>query len=286
MIGEDLNMKEQLQRELYRQCLRCAHIYYLETQRKIIAAHAEHLAQHAVSLIQRNREFVPSDTPKDPYTGVPDNYVADVVKYLAEEGPFVRSLAAGDPEVWERMLALLEQRVYKYLGRHNDRGGMFIPQDSFRALAEELVQHCAFLIWLRLDRYRYDSRFEAWVSSFVSYEVSGVCGSAGFRHNTRAVSLDVPLGSAPDFSALGEIIPDEYTEQVFQKLDRLLALENEITKLSKDQRELIQRSLEGQTAADIARDMGRSENAVYKLRQRALRTLRASLCPAPEHGGS
>jgi RNA polymerase sigma factor (sigma-70 family) len=249
------------------QCLRRAK-KYCEAKR-VPGPDITPLASKVADLVHRNRDRARASSPPDPETGVPDEYVDDVIRYLLQEEALVNALKAGESQAWEELLDLLARRVTTNLRRHN------VSEPHLQARADELIQHCAFLIWQALDRYRYDSSFEAWVSVFVATEVRSVCRSRRFRLSTHALSWETPPPAMPGAPALGERVGDEAEIRRLQQLELVLTIEAGFECLSPDQRELVQRQLSGQTTRDIAREMKRTPNAIYKIRQRAIEALQA-----------
>jgi DNA-directed RNA polymerase specialized sigma24 family protein len=258
---------EQSLEALHRQCLRRAQAYCRANRAKIPTIDA--LIPEVARLVDQNRERAQANARPDPKTGVPDEYVDDVIRCLIREKPLVDALKAGEAQAWEALLTLITRRVYASLRRYR------IAAPHLHARADELVQHCAMLIWQALDRYRYDSTFESWVSVFVAFEVGDVCKSKGFQIDARALSWDTLSAGTPEGFGLDERIPDEGAYHHFQHLDRVLTVEAGMKYLSPDQREFIWRQLGGQTTTDIARGMARTRNAIYKIRQRTIAVLRA-----------
>lgn len=234
-------------------------------------------SRRAARIITGNRGRISGDPPTDPATGVPDAHVDAVLRTLLAEGPRIAALRAGDDVAWAAMLALVARRVRARLRRIHAAGALPAPFDD---LVDDLTLRCVARIWERLDAYPFDTPLDAWVSRFVRYEVSTVRRSAAFRHRARARSLDGPLNpGAPDTRTLGDALPDGRAARAAERLDARLAVEAGLSTLPPDQREVVRRGLAGQTAADAARAMGRTRNAVYVLRHRAIAALRAFVTP-------
>lgn len=263
--------------DLERQCL--ARINdYLRKHPSIIVEDRNDLAARIAVLVQRNQRAnrLP-DLTSDPRTGVPDAYIDDVLQHYFRESPRIAALRAGEIVSWENMLDLLKRRVYSSLRRYN------VKTNDFCTLADEIVQSCSFLIWMKLEKFPYDCPLDAWVSYFVIYEVRGTCGSSGFRNRQRNISFDQPLPTRKLSSfgvlTLEDFLPDERASYDFLMLERVLTIKAGFIYLSPAQCELVLRQLEGQTTLDIARGMGCSPNAVYKIRQRAVDRLRMFIDP-------
>ncbi len=228
-------------------------------------------ARRAAQIITQNRRRIPGDHPTDPATGVPDAYVDAVLRTLLAEGPRIAALRAGDDVAWAAMLSLVARRVRARLRHIYVSGAYLTPFDD---LADDLMLRCTARVWERLDAYPFDTPLDAWISRFVRYEVSAALRKAAFRHNARARSLDAPLTRyAPDSASLGDLLPDRCAVRLAERLDARLTIEAGLSTLPPDQREVVQRGLSGQPVSDIARIMGRTRNAVYVLRHRALSAL-------------
>lgn len=234
--------------------------------------HQGDTAHRAAQIITQNRRRIPGDHPTDPATGVPTAYVDAVLRTLLAEGPRIAALRAGDDVAWAAMLSLIAHRVRARL-RHIYVSGVYLT--PFDDLADDLTLRCTARIWERLDAYPFDTPLDAWISRFVRFEVSAALRKATFRHNARARSLDAPLTPhAPNTPSLGDLLPDGHSARLAERLDVRLTVEAGLSTLPPDQREVVQRGLDGQPVSDIARIMGRTRNAVYVLRHRALSALR------------
>jgi DNA-directed RNA polymerase specialized sigma24 family protein len=232
----------------------------------------EDAPRRAAQIITHNRRRIPGDQPPDPATGVPDAHVDAVLRTIVAEGPRIAALRAGDDVAWAAMLALVDRRVRARLRRVYAGGAYLTPFDD---LADDLTLRCVARIWERLDAYPFDAPLDAWISRFVHYEVSAALRRAAFRHNARARSLDAPLTPhAPDARSLGDTLPDRRAAHLAERLDVRLAVEAGMAALPPDQREVVRRGLAGQPVPHIARVMGRTRNAVYVLRHRAIAALR------------
>jgi RNA polymerase sigma factor (sigma-70 family) len=228
-------------------------------------------ARRAAQIVTQNRRRIPGDHPTDPATGVPNVYVDAVLRTLLAEGPRIAALRAGDDVTWAAMLSLIARRVRSRLRHIYVSGAYLTPFDD---LADDLALRCTARIWERLDAYPFDAPLDAWISRFVRYEVSAALRKAAFRHNARARSLDAPfIPHVPDSASLGDLLPDRRAALLAERLDARLTIEAGLSTLPPDQREVVQRGLSGQPVSDIARVMGRSRNAVYVLRHRALSAL-------------
>jgi DNA-directed RNA polymerase specialized sigma24 family protein len=231
---------------------------------------ARRIAQIALDNERRGR--IPHGIPSDPVTGMPDSYIDRILYFIKIEGPTIRALRDRDNAPWAEVIKLLRARVFGYLIR---RG---VEAVYARELAQDLAQSSATILWEQaLEQYPYDTHFGAWVSRIAAYEVSRWQRSTKEQREMRALSLD----AAPDpggQQALYELLPDQTAHRFVDKIDALLTLQAGLAQIPSDyQRETIIRTLKGQTDAEIAHALRRSKQAIYSLRQRALRSLRVSL---------
>ncbi|HEC22215.1 MAG TPA: RNA polymerase sigma factor [Chloroflexi bacterium] len=260
-------MSYQRRQALYEQCLSRV-LICSQPEKRGETFGVEAVARRAAWAIHRNYHRIPLNMPPNPQTGVPDQYVDEVIKHVIEEGARVEALKRKDGKAWEWALRFLHTRVRSYLFRHG------VPVDP--TSVEDLVQICALKLWLSLERYPYDSQLEAWLSVFAAREVHNWCRSPGFRWTVSTLSLE-ELGAGLYASPSGDTIPDERAYQSFRARERWLTIEAGLSRLSPAQRDLVLRQLSGQTTPEIAQAMGCTRNAVYKLRQRAVAELRGFL---------
>ena len=253
---------------LHRQCLKRARILQPRLPGSI---DEESLANRAVVIIRRNQSRVPANLEPDPASGIPDEYVDDVINALMIEGPRVTALKAGDTVTWNNLLDLIYRRAMSYLQAHYHNQEYISP---LNALVEDLVLHCAELLWLNLDRFPFDTSLDAWVSNFVANEARTLRRKADFIHNCTARSLERSNRKSTWQRPLEDKLRDCQTTGEFEIIDRWLTLGVGLRNLSPDQREVIRRQLLGQSVPDIAADMGRTRNAIYLLRHKAVSSLR------------
>jgi len=218
-------------------------------------------------IVSRNHKRARGMMAPDAQTGMPDDYIDTVLGGYLREAPRVSALTARVRSAWERLLPLIHERVMRKL-----RAYYSPDRPEFERLLDDLEQHCASLIWLSLPRYPYDTALEAWISRFVYIEVRKVISQPGFAGSHLTLSLD--HGISDDATPLGDSLPDKRADAQYEDIDLKLTLEHLLRHLSADQRELVLRDLYGQSNSDIAHALNRTENAIYKLRQRAYQTMR------------
>ena len=166
------------------------------------------LARRVAWIVDDNRQRgrVPQDQMPDPKTGIPDSYIDEVLYFLDREEPTLSALRSGEEAAWDRVLALMGTRAYGYLLRYGVAAG------QARQLAEDFAQMGGVALWGQaLERYPYDTHFDAWVSRIMAYEVSQWWRSTKEQRHQRALSLDAPLDAVPDSQVQGtlyRILPD------------------------------------------------------------------------------
>lgn len=229
------------------------------------------LAERLACIVSSNRARgrVPHDAPPATRSGVPDGYIDEVLFFLNEEGERLNALRTGDEATWRDVLALSTLRAYGYLLRAG------LGPGQARQLADDFAQKTAVTLWEQaLESYPYDTHFDAWVSRIVAYEVSQWRRSGKEKREQHAISLDaIPTERLP--GPLYEALPDRRAVRALDDAETRLMLEEALTELPTDeQRQTVLRQLAGQTNKEIAESLGRTPQAVYNLRHRALRTLR------------
>ena len=234
----------------------------------------EALAAKVVRQVERNRHRLPSSPPPDSQTGIPDSYIDDIIRSLIEEGPWVQALLARESQAWARLLALIEKRMWSNLSSYRH---VLMSAAPIEMLVEDMTNYCANVVWRSLSRFPYDTRLEAWVSALVAFEVSTFRRSADFKRNHKVRSLERSLLPGPEEITLADVLPDQGADHAFERLDAELTIAAGLKLLSPDQQEVVLRQLRGQTTEDIAREMGRTREAIHQLRHKAVTKLRGFL---------
>jgi RNA polymerase sigma factor (sigma-70 family) len=258
--------------ELYEQCLHCVKQGISTKKYNLMESRADEFAQRIVYLVSANKDKgrVPQDKISNPVTGIPSSYIHEIIFHVLKYGPRVEQLKAGNVESWDAFMALIERRVNTNLRRVADQFG-----HRFDDLVDELVQHCATVLWISFDRYPYDTNLESWVAQFVAFEVSTIRRGSDFKWNSTARSLDQPTGPGEGGSTLGELLPDKKAANYYEEIDLYLTVLDASKHLTPVQREVVRRILLlGQKPQDIADEMGKKRNTIYQIRHRAVTNLR------------
>jgi RNA polymerase sigma factor (sigma-70 family) len=240
---------------------------------------AEQAARHVAEIVQQNAASgrlhrVRAYLKEEDDVSILQQYVARVATQFSREGTRVRDLEAGDRTEWNRLSRQLTARAYNALLR--------LGLNSSRAYAEagDFAQQTCEVI-LRHE-YPYDVPFDAWATRILNNLILQ-------RHSRSREPLDqvnlvqaIDEPSGEDSSAQtfwGAILEDEEALEAFKQVENRETLLQAIRRMrSPAQREVIVRSFfMDWSDEEIAREMGKSKQAVYNLRHRALTKLKEIL---------
>jgi len=260
-------MPDTIETSLYTQCVHRANAFFLRTGFTPLPSHVELCAIWLMKQAVKNRNRIPSDALPDPRTGYPDSYLDDILELASVEGPYVAALSERDEEAWERMSSLIVTRVHSYFWRYLSnvvlRGDM---------QEEDVVQECwvEFADWL--SAYPYDCKLEAWITQCVYYKVRGIRESADYKRVMRQISID----ASDDLDSLNllETLADDNALHAFSQAELLLMLRIALRRLPPLQQQAVMSILSGEDVEECSQRMGRSTNSIYKLRERARKSLR------------
>lgn len=233
-----------------------------------------YFARRAAQVARQNVERIPREGRPNPRTDFPDSYIDDIIRNLMKEGPRVAALLAKENAAWERMLNFIHRRARSNLARYYEYLPIKIPLD---ALARDMALHCAAILLRLLPSFPFDTSLDAWVSVVVANEVRALRQRADFRWNELAYSLEGEIGGEVDSPRLMDTLADEDLTRMWRLWEEMLVVTGYLDVLTPDQREVIWRGLNGEDAETIAQHMSRSRDAVYSLRSRAIKVLRAKL---------
>ncbi len=197
------------------------------------------------------------------------DYADNVVYFVYHESARVRALAEHDKQTWEQINALLYRRACHMTQRL--RPGMNSNADAL-----EFAQQACLIIFTQ--PYPFDVAFEAWATTILNNLVLTRYTRSRdvLNRPTAPESLDAP--HAQDDGAivfLGELIADPQSLTAFESVENQTFLLTAIQQLhSPTQRDIIISAfLHGQDDAQIARRLGKTRQAIYNLRLRALARL-------------
>ena len=129
-----------------------------------------------------------------------------------------------------------------------------------RADAEELFQQSSISLWKNWERFNPELDFFPWACGFALNHVRNFAR----KKNRRPVCL------AGDVI---EAIAGPCRDMHDGETDRLVALRQCMARLPERSRRAVERYYRGQSVAEISRESGRSENAIYKLLRRSRQQL-------------
>lgn len=257
---------------LYAQCLTRASIIVPAELGDVSPSIVAFAAWRATQIALQNRHRIPAGTYLDPATGYPDSYLDDIVTTLVRESSRVRALKERDNNAWEAILVHVDRRV-RAAARHYYA---FLPiKIPYEVAVHDSVQHCAAVLLDRLDSYPFDTPLEAWVQTLITRELSTLRRRADFRLNALARSLEATLTGEPDSLRLIDLLASEDAGLAWQLCEDYAVIHSYLDELPPSQREVVERQLQGEDTSTIAANMHCTPNAVYSLRRRAVRNLRA-----------
>ncbi|HLF26281.1 MAG TPA: sigma-70 family RNA polymerase sigma factor [Anaerolineae bacterium] len=212
-----------------------------------------------------------------------EQYIDRVIACYLDEYPRVKQLAEGDSCTWLWLVDLLARRAYHMLQRWQV-SSLQANQEAadFAQLACESISQALF---------PYDVAFSAWATLILKNHVRKRYTRSPdlIDRNPFTESLDAIHSLQPENNqSLYDMLADPLSEALFKQVDDQEQLTQAIACLSSHtQRDVITFSyLHGLSDELIARRLGKSKQAVYNLRHRALRQLRNILGAAPKDAGA
>ncbi len=198
-----------------------------------------------------------------------EQYVDLVIRHVSQEYPRVQRLEMRDDAEWNRLHNFLASRAATLLQSFN-------PFGDRHEEARDFAQRAATLIFDHA--YPYDVSFDAWATRILKNLIlSHYTRSPDPLHRTRdLVSINAaPTRADSHALPLAESLPDETATRAFTRVEDRAWLAQALARLSSpEQRTVIALEyFEELTDAEIARRLGKSKQAVYNLRNRALARL-------------
>ncbi len=193
------------------------------------------------------------------------SYGRRVATYYWEERVRVSLLVDGNEAAWGELCGYLEQRAYNILVFH-----LNMPNELSRDQACDHAQDACERI-LR-GRYPYDIPFNAWAARILDNCIKDL-----FRSKDLLDRVLVADASLTDVESIGDRYEYTVPRSPFESIDDVderLQLMSAIARLpSQAQQQVVMLSLQGMEDSDIASQLGKSVQAVYNLRHRAVREL-------------
>jgi RNA polymerase sigma-70 factor, ECF subfamily len=184
------------------------------------------------------------------------------------EEPWVRALQRREAWAWDRLHQQTLERVFAYVHRHCRR----------REDAEDLTAEVYVAAVAAIDRFRGEASVITWLISIARRKLVDEARRRGRR--PELLEVDLPPGAA-DTAALagwGESAAPESPEAALERRETAAEVRRLVLALPEAQREaLLLRCVEELSLAEIARVLGRSENAVKGLLHRAKATVQERL---------
>ncbi|HLF25893.1 MAG TPA: sigma-70 family RNA polymerase sigma factor [Anaerolineae bacterium] len=207
-------------------------------------------------------------------------YVDRVIHYYLDEHERVERLAGGDNVEWDRLQRLLCWRADKMLRRWSLTGLATKPE------AVDFAQQTCVSIYNAA--FPYDVAFDAWATLILRNEIL-----KRFTRSTDMIDRNPSLESldhldtnhtADSWRSLYDVLADPESEALFERVDIQEQIKQAIARLpSQAQRQVVTDTfLLGRSDQWIARDLGRSRQAVYNLRHRAIQQLRQIMRTSPQ----
>lgn len=205
-------------------------------------------------------------------------YIMKVARNYAVWHPLVYALRARDHQAWEELWQELRSKVPSALRSVLRDSSWFISEERY----DEFVQEACLDIFR--GRYPYDCEFQAWTFRVLTNRIRKILFHTNnpLDHPTKAQSIPQ---MAEDNGVEEEVLldwivyraapPPDFVESVHQRerLNRAIAQLPSV-----NQRQVaIWTWLEPLSDEEIARRLGRTSNAVYKIRQRARANLKRIL---------
>lgn len=234
-------------------------------------ANNEQFSEIITHIISSHPNRIPFDDSSPRNSTVPDWHVDLIAANFIRQHQRVNNLLMGSEEHWAELAEFIEKRI-----KHQIRRLTSPEYDILLEQFDEISQHCAAGIWSALSRFPYDTELEAWVTRVIQYDLIKMRRLIYRERHT--ISLSKPLFlDQPDSPTFEESLPDQNAEIAYDLIEKYLMIHNCLDDLSADQRLLLIRLLRGEQTAEIASGLSRSPNAVYKLRERMMKSLHEML---------
>jgi RNA polymerase sigma factor (sigma-70 family) len=240
----------------------------------------EELVRHVTGIVSRNvasgraRGGAAGQSTKGEEKPLSETYIDRVVdSYLREHGR-VEALAAQDEAAWTELLEQLTGRAYSILLR------LQVPSGRARGEAADFAQETCEVIFNH--PFPYDVSFDAWATRILKNRILWQYTRSQdlIDRESRILSLDRPGQSetGDDFS-LYDLLADGSGTSAFEHFEVRERLIQAVACLrSRGQQQVI---IDGffyeLSDEEIAKRLGRTRQAVYNLRHRALRRLKEIL---------
>lgn len=233
---------------------------------------------HAITPIiryvrERKPVRIPGTEDVSSGTGVPDTYVDEVIKYYRAESKRVSRLRDGDSASWLQLDPVIREYTLKRLTRSYNPVYYQTPLETL--VTEVVNQTYVKLTESEFESFCFDCPLDAWIGNYAVRTALELLRKH-IRYARRHYSLEDFI-TGTNGLMLGDAITDLRAQIEMEQSHARLVIEQIRGCLSSDQSEVISRMLTGESTADIAQAMGRTRNAIYSLRSRAIQALRNQL---------
>jgi RNA polymerase sigma-70 factor (ECF subfamily) len=183
---------------------------------------------------------------------------------------WARALQRREAWAWEQLHQQTLEPLFAYVHRHCRR----------REDAEDVTAEVYAAAVASIDRFRGEASVLTWLIAIARRKLVDAARRRGRR--PELLETDLPAGAADPAALFGrgaaELAGLEHPEAVLERRETAADLRREVIALPPPQREaLLLRCVEELSLAEIARVLGRSENAVKGLLRRAKTTLQERL---------
>lgn len=173
----------------------------------------------------------------------------------------------GKPDAYERFTALLVASQPTIMGFIRS----LLPQSD---VAEDVLQRTCLVAWQKFDQFDETTKFSTWACRIAYLEVKNVLRT---RQRDRHVFSD----------AVMQALAHEAASDSDRLADERRALEQCMQVLSGDERELLRQCYaQGAKVTDLATQLNRSANSLYKQLNRVRRRLLACITRRLQEGGA
>lgn len=216
----------------------------------------------------RFQRFAAHRSRRHPFTLA--DYIDLVLLQFSREHERLALLEKDDSAEWQRLGKLLAHRAWRIVRHFRD------GTDAWEEALNFAQETCLIIFE---QRYPFDVSFEIWATRILKNLILARYerGTDILDRRQRLQSLDAPDPTSTG-NILQESIADDQSLTPFDRVENQTLLLNAIAQLSPAQRQVIQDTfLRELDDAQIARRLGKSKQAVYNLRHRALARLQQIL---------
>jgi len=215
----------------------------------------------------RFQRFAAHRSRRHPFTLA--DYIDLVLLQFSREHERLALLEKDDSAEWQRLDKLLAHRAWRIVRHFRD------GTDAWEEALNFAQETCLIIFE---QRYPFDVSLEVWATKILKNLILARYTRSKdiLDRRQRLESLDAETSEAGD--SLQEVTPDTRSLVPFEKIENQTLLLNAMAQLSPTQRQVIRDTfLRELDDAQIARRLGKSKQAVYNLRHRALARLQKIL---------